>query len=62
MWIQIKDKEIERELKVNIRRIVKDTLSYKWIKEVIQDEVEKAVGKKIDKVFNSNAKKEEDGG
>lgn len=43
MWIRISDKEIENELKVLIKKVLRDMVTFKWIREVVEDEVRKLV-------------------
>lgn len=50
MWIKIKDKEIEREVKRLIRGLLKDMITYKWIREVIEAETEKIIKQRIRKM------------
>jgi len=49
MFIKIEDKEIEKELKVLIKKILKDQISYKWLKDVVEDEIRKVVRVSIKK-------------
>jgi len=49
MYIKIKDEEIQKEVKVLVKKILRDMVTLKWIREVVEDEVRKLVRIRIGK-------------
>jgi hypothetical protein len=43
MWIKIDDKTIMAEVKALVKRVLRDSLTFKWIREVVEDEVRRLV-------------------
>lgn len=49
MWVKVNDKSLEAGVKDLVKKVLKDNLTYRWIKDVVEDEIRKIVKVNIQK-------------
>ena len=52
VWVKIEDREIERSVTEEIKRVLKDEVTLRWIKSCINLQAEKLVKAKITQILN----------